>query len=90
MPALYKPDNLQATEVTLERTIENAIKDLDSATARTLNADQERLNELMRKSGSLQIVSLRHSRYARILPLLGNWNGKKPILHQPQAACCGR
>jgi hypothetical protein len=46
----YKPDNLQATEVTLERMIENAIKDLDSATARTLNADQ-RLNELMRKSG---------------------------------------
>ena len=41
----------QATEVTLERMIENAIKDLDSATARTLNADQERLNELMRKSG---------------------------------------
>jgi hypothetical protein len=31
-------------------TIENAIKDLDSATARTLNVDQ-RLNELMGKSG---------------------------------------
>ena len=49
MPSTYKPDNLRATEVTLERTIENAIKDLDSATARTLNADQERLNKLMRK-----------------------------------------
>jgi hypothetical protein len=46
----YKPDNLQATEVTLERMIENAIKDLDPATARTLSAD-ERLNEVMRKSG---------------------------------------
>jgi aminopeptidase C len=47
----FKPDNLQATEVTLERIIENALKDLDSATVRTLIADQERLNELMRKSG---------------------------------------
>ena len=47
----YKPDNLQATGVTLERMIENAIKDLESATARTFNADQERLNELTRKSG---------------------------------------
>jgi hypothetical protein len=47
----YKPYNVQATEVTLERTIENAITDLDRATARTLTSDQERLNELMRKSG---------------------------------------
>jgi hypothetical protein len=47
----YKPDNLPPTEVTLERMIENAIKDLDTATVRTLGGDQERLNELMRKSG---------------------------------------
>jgi hypothetical protein len=47
----YKPDNLQVTEVTLERMIENAIKDLDGATVRTLKADQERLNDLMHKSG---------------------------------------
>ncbi len=51
-PAGERPTTTQqATEVTLERRIENALKDLDSATARTLNADQERLNELMRKSG---------------------------------------
>jgi len=31
--------------------IDNALKDLDSATVRTLKADQERLNDLMRKSG---------------------------------------
>jgi hypothetical protein len=31
--------------------IENAIKDLDGATVRTLKADQERLNDLMHKSG---------------------------------------
>ena len=47
----YKPDNLQATAVTLERMIDNALKDLDSATVRALKADQERLNDLMRKSG---------------------------------------
>jgi hypothetical protein len=47
----YKPDNLQATAVTLERMIDNALKDLDSATVRSLKADQERLNDLMRKSG---------------------------------------
>jgi hypothetical protein len=47
----FEPDNLQATGVTLERMIDNALRDLDSATVRTLKANQERLNELMRKSG---------------------------------------
>jgi len=47
----FNPDNLPITERTLERMIENALKDLDSATVRTLKADQERLNELLRKSG---------------------------------------
>jgi len=47
----FTPDNLQTTERTLERMIENAVSDLDSATLRTLKADQERLNELLRKSG---------------------------------------
>ena len=60
----------QAVDATLERRIENALRDLEisnaralasriddalndleSATARTLRADQERLNELLRKSG---------------------------------------
>jgi hypothetical protein len=34
----------QATNAKLERRIENALKDLKSATARTFKADQERLN----------------------------------------------
>jgi hypothetical protein len=41
----------QATDAKLERRIENALKDLESATARAFKADQERLNELVRKAG---------------------------------------
>jgi hypothetical protein len=48
----FKPDNLQTTGVALERMIENALKDLDSSSLRTLKADQERLNELVPKSGT--------------------------------------
>jgi hypothetical protein len=41
----------QAKDSALERRIESALKDLESATARTLRADQERQNELVRRSG---------------------------------------
>jgi hypothetical protein len=47
----FKPDNLEETSSSLTRMIENALKDVDSATQRNLKADPERLNELLRKSG---------------------------------------
>jgi hypothetical protein len=47
----FEPDKLKETSSSLTRMIENALKDLDSATQRNLKADPERLNELLRKSG---------------------------------------
>jgi hypothetical protein len=41
----------QANDGTLERRIEDSLKDLESATTRTLKADEERLNALARKTG---------------------------------------
>jgi hypothetical protein len=41
----------QGTAPELEPRIENALKDLESATTRAFKADQERLNELARKAG---------------------------------------
>jgi polyhydroxyalkanoate synthesis regulator phasin len=39
----------QARDGTLERRIEDSLKDLESATTRTLKADEERLNALARQ-----------------------------------------
>jgi len=39
----------QAKDGTLERRIEDSLKDLESATTRTLKADEERLNALARQ-----------------------------------------
>jgi polyhydroxyalkanoate synthesis regulator phasin len=41
----------RATVGTLERRIDDSLKDLESATTRTLKADEERLNALARKTG---------------------------------------
>ena len=44
-------EGAQATTETLERRIEDALKDLESATVRTLKADEDRLNSLAHQSG---------------------------------------
>ena len=41
----------QARDGTLERRIEDALKDLENASARSFKADEERLNALARKTG---------------------------------------